>query len=53
MHSLKTLNHYALTFLTTNFIVFFAENMIKLIVKDVKACRAIGKVDGGHGVHSE
>ena len=40
---LKTPNLYALTFLTTNFIVFFAENMVKLIVKNVKA-EPLGKL---------
>ena len=37
MQSMKTPNHYPLTFLTTNFIVLFAENMLELIVINVKA----------------
>ena len=35
---------YAPTFLTTNFIVFFAENIVKLIVKNVKA-EPLGKLN--------
>ena len=36
MCSIKTLNNYALTFLTNHFMVFFAENMVKLFVENDK-----------------
>ena len=37
MCSIKNPNNYSLTFLTVNFIVFFAQNIMKLIAKNLKA----------------
>ena len=42
MCSIKAPNNYALIFWTINLMVFFAKNMVKLVVKNVKTW-ALGK----------